>query len=286
MTYTWPDADGNASDTLSTNGSGVLTWQPTIAATPTVNVTSTTVEFTRTQANTFNVLDAIYHDGTSWELAQANSGNTLAEYVVVTAFAASFTASKYGVYPITNALSVGDHYFLSSTVAGGSDTNEGALYSSPLFYVEDANTIHMEVERPAVSIGFASGSTRFRFIVGTAQEVTDGAADFSSIQTAINFSEKGNLIEVLGDGEYVENLTIDREICIVGNGRSSIVSGTIDFTVGADGACLERIKSQYDITVNHFVKGVIIAPTVWVSATAIASGNAVTNSIDPFTEVP
>lgn len=282
-TITLPDDAGNASEVLSTDGFGTLTWQPATVAS--VNVTSTTVEFTRTQANAFSELDAIYHDGASWELAQADNFGTLAEYVVVTANAASFTASKFGVYNKTgHGLSVGDHYFLSSSIAGGSSTAEAPLFSSPLFYVEDANTVHMEVLRPSQTADFASGTTRFRFLVGNSADVTNGAADFSSIQTAINFATAGNVIELLGDRIFLEDITIDRDVAMIGGGHTTIVSGTT--TITSDGVSMERMKGQYDITINVGVKNVIIAPTVWVSATAVASGNATNNSINAFTEVP
>lgn len=50
----------------------------------------------------FNVLDPIYHDGVEWKLAQANAGDTLAEYVVVDVFDVdSFKAAKFGKFDVT-----------------------------------------------------------------------------------------------------------------------------------------------------------------------------------------
>jgi len=102
-------------------------------------------------AHGFSVLDAIYHDGTSWEKAQANDAETLAEYVVTEVTDVdNFVAYKFGEVTVTShGKTVGEHYFLSETVAGGGQTSEPGTYSSPLYYVEDVDTIHIEVYRPA-----------------------------------------------------------------------------------------------------------------------------------------
>lgn len=49
----------------------------------------------------FNVPDPIYHNGTDWQLAQANAADTLAEYVVVEVFDDdNFKAAKFGKFDI------------------------------------------------------------------------------------------------------------------------------------------------------------------------------------------
>jgi len=102
-------------------------------------------------AHGFVLLDAIYHNGTSWVKAQADNADTLAEYVITEVVDVdNFVASKFGEVVITaHGLTIGEHYFLSDSVAGGSTITEPSNFSSPLFYVEDANTVHIEVYRPS-----------------------------------------------------------------------------------------------------------------------------------------
>ena len=101
----------------------------------------------------FNLYEPIYHNGSTWELAQADDAATLAEYIVIAVEDAnSFVATKFGeVEAIGHGFITGEHYFLSSTVAGGAEISESTTWSSPLFYVEDANTLQIEVYRPSVS---------------------------------------------------------------------------------------------------------------------------------------
>lgn len=99
----------------------------------------------------FALLEAIYHNGVSWQKAQANDANTLAQYVVTeVADADNFTAASFGKFEITgHGKTPGEFYFLSDLVAGGSTTVDGEVFSCPLFYVEDANNIHCFVYRPS-----------------------------------------------------------------------------------------------------------------------------------------
>jgi len=105
-------------------------------------------------AHGFSVLDAIYHNGTIWVKAQANSSDTLAEYLITEVIDANnFIAAKFGeLIKSAHGLTVGEHYFLSDTVAGGAQLTEAGVYSAPLFYIEDANTIQLEVYRPSSNL--------------------------------------------------------------------------------------------------------------------------------------
>lgn len=102
-------------------------------------------------AHGFSVLEPIYHNGTSWLKAQANDVETLAEYVVTEVTDVdNFIANKFGEVTVTaHGKTVGEHYFLSELVAGFTQVTEPSNFSSPVFYVEDANTIHIEVYRPS-----------------------------------------------------------------------------------------------------------------------------------------
>lgn len=105
-------------------------------------------------AHGFVVLDAIYHNGTSWVKAQSDSPNTLADYVVSEVIDVdNFIAAKFGeVISTAHGLTVGEHYFLSDTVAGAGQVTQPDIYSAPLYYIEDANTIQLEVYRADANI--------------------------------------------------------------------------------------------------------------------------------------
>lgn len=99
----------------------------------------------------FGKLEPIYHNGITWVSAKADNEETLAEYIVTEwSDANSFIAMKFGqVELIAHGLVAGEHYFLSDTVAGEYNYGNPPSYSCPLFYVEDANTIHVEIYRPS-----------------------------------------------------------------------------------------------------------------------------------------
>jgi microcystin-dependent protein len=113
-------------------------------------------------AHGLTALDVIYHNGTSWVKAQANAGDTIAEYMVVEVFDVdNFKAAKFGKFEITaHGLTVGEHYFLSSTTAGALDVNAPLFgYSCPVVYAEDANNVHVEIYRAdIIGDGIASDS--------------------------------------------------------------------------------------------------------------------------------
>lgn len=100
-------------------------------------------------AHGFSVLDAVYFDGTNWLQAQANADDTVADYVVYQVDDANnFRAAKLGtVTAAAHGLTVGQHYFLSDTVAGGATLTSPAR-SNPLFQILDANTVLLSVMRP------------------------------------------------------------------------------------------------------------------------------------------
>ena len=98
-----------------------------------------------------SALEGIYHDGTDWVKAQADDAGTLAQFVVTEIVDVNnFVAYQFGEVEITaHGKSVGDYYFLSNTILGGTATSEPSTgFSSPLFYVIDVDTIIINVYRP------------------------------------------------------------------------------------------------------------------------------------------
>ena len=107
----------------------------------------TTAEITQ-NSHGFVVKDAIYHNGSAWAKAQANSVNSLALGIVTEKTTNTFVVASSGRFELSShGLTVGQWYYLSSSSAGGLVTTEPAI-SQPIVYVEDANTIQIFQYRP------------------------------------------------------------------------------------------------------------------------------------------
>jgi hypothetical protein len=172
-TLTLPVDGGTAGYVLSTNGSGTTSW----IAPGGGGGSGEVVSFDVLQvAHGFAVLDAIRHNGTDWVKAQANADSTLAQYVVTAvADADNFTASNFGKVTATaHGKTLGEYYFLSTSSAGANtSTTPVSGYNQPLFFVEDANTLHLMVQR-GVSTELLTGSG------GGSTTVTPGAYPYSA----------------------------------------------------------------------------------------------------------
>jgi microcystin-dependent protein len=103
-------------------------------------------------AHGFSLLTPIYHNGTTWVKAMANQSTTLAMYIVTDVSTNSFTAAKFGAVEVTShGLTVGEYYYVSSSVLGGIITTEPLFgFSNPVLYVVDANNIHAMCYRPNI----------------------------------------------------------------------------------------------------------------------------------------
>jgi hypothetical protein len=95
---------------------------------------------------------AVYHDGTDWKLAQANSQDTLGFAVAVVIDADSFYLYTEGLISGLSGLSAGDYYFVSDSVAGSLTATEPtstSSYSNPLFQAQSSTTAIMGQFRPS-----------------------------------------------------------------------------------------------------------------------------------------
>lgn len=99
------------------------------------------------------------------------------------------------------SLSLGDRYFLSSDVAGQYSTEDNdAGFSSPLFYIEDQNTVHIEAYRPVE-------------IVDTAEDtevISVARAAYSDLEDLITSSGEivGSIPAIENNGVVLGSLTI------------------------------------------------------------------------------
>ena len=83
----------------------------------------------------------IYFDGVDYQMAQANSVNTLATEVALPIDTNTFESIVIGMVIGLSGLIPGSWYFVSATVAGGLITTEPSIFSNPIGVAETSSTL-------------------------------------------------------------------------------------------------------------------------------------------------
>ena len=122
-----------------------------------------------------------------------------------------------------------------------------------------------------------SRRNRYDFIVGSAAEVSLGIATYSSIQTAIDQASTGDRILVL-NGNFTEDIVINKEVAIIGQGASTTITGTINLTIDAARCLIKWLRFTGDLTVDansnwHFIR------ECWQANGSSITDNGTDNSI-------
>lgn len=114
-------------------------------------ISSDEVKFDVTMSgHSFSTLNALYHDGSNWALAQADDPETLATHVIVDTDTDIITLGQIGRFEIpSHGLTPGEYYHLSDTTAGLLTEDAEQAYSNPLAYVEDSSHVHLLAFRPS-----------------------------------------------------------------------------------------------------------------------------------------
>ena len=125
LSFIWvlPAEDGNAGQSLATDGSDNLQWIDPSSNWTAVNQAS----------HGFSTGDAIYYNGSNWALAQADDVTTLAVALADVIDANNFNAVFSGEITGLSSLTAGEYYFTSSSVAGEITGTEPAI-SNPILY--------------------------------------------------------------------------------------------------------------------------------------------------------
>jgi len=84
-------------------------------------------------------------------------------------------------------------------------------------------------------------------VVGSAGQVTSGAASQTSINTAIGAVSANGTILILR-GTYTENVSVNKTLLIQGQGLGSVIDGTLTFTSASDDSLVQALKVNDNIT--------------------------------------
>jgi hypothetical protein len=93
------------------------------------------------QSNTYSDGQAVYFNGTDWQLANASSGDTLAIGVIKNVTIDGFTVYLAGPITGLSGLSSGQYYFVSDSVAGlltSTEPTDIGSYSNPILFATSA----------------------------------------------------------------------------------------------------------------------------------------------------
>jgi hypothetical protein len=118
-------------------------------------------------------------------------------------------------------------------------------------------------------------NTSYEAVVGNSAQVASGVATYTSIQNAINSVAPGGRIVIL-QGTFTENIILNKEVCIQGKGRSSIINGTVTFTPASNGSMLKFTKITDNVTID------LMAQAINVSDNWLAPGKSVTGGTNCF----
>lgn len=169
----------------------------------------------------------------------------------------------------TTNTGLGDDNIQSNTVSGGGLTRSSKLKAgTPGQLVVNALTTGYMSEVPDGLAGqfLSTGgpgtiptwvgnplSAQYNRVVGSAADVTSGAAQYSSIATAITAASNDDRLLILPTYNSTENITLGKRLFIAGLGRGSLVNGTWAFQSGSSGSRMKDLKLSDNVTINSGV---------------------------------
>ena len=117
-------------------------------------------------------------------------------------------------------------------------------------------------------------TAQFNRVVGSTADVTSGAAQYSSLVTALAACSDDDRVLLLPSYNSTESVTVSKRLFICGLGHGSTVTGTITFATGSNGTRLRDLRATDNVTVNSGVK------TIYCDM-VLASGKTFVDNSDP-----
>lgn len=166
---------------------------------------------------------------------------------------------------------------------GGTDITLTADQSVQLIY--DTGQSRWVVE---ASPGTSGSGTEVRaqaiypFVIGSAGEVSSGAATHTTFSAAQTAASDGDRITWLR-GTFVENITVSKQLKLDGLGHGSILDGTVTFANTADYSSLKDVKVTGTVTVNSGADGIVVRD-IWLDTGETLVDNGSGNLLEAIVE--
>ncbi len=130
----------------------------------------------------------------------------------------------------------------------------------------------------------ATGATLVRYdaIVGSAAQVTAGSATHSTWASAIAAVSAGDTIYAL-EGTWTENVSVDKQLNIIGSGYGTNITGSLTFTSAADRSNFRNAQFSNSVTINSGAN-LIKVSEVWLASGKTFVDNGTGNLCEGFTE--
>lgn len=151
-----------------------------------------------------------------------------------------------------------------------------------LIWITDLTVLKYDTGSTWVAIAPGTTSAIYDAIVGSSAQVTAGTATHSTWASAIAAVSAGDTIKIL-EGSWTENVTVSKQLNIIGNGYGSYLDGTLTFNSSSDRSKLEAIRMSGDLTLDSGAD-LISVSDVWFAANKTFVDNGTGNVLSGFQE--
>lgn len=114
-------------------------------------------------------------------------------------------------------------------------------------------------------------------VVGSAYQVTQGKAQYSSITSAIAAASTGERIIVLA-GTFSETVTVNKQVTIEGKGYSSYLNGQLIFTSAGSSSGVRGLRIGNHISLESGANNIYVRDC-WLASSAVISDLGASNSL-------
>lgn len=152
-----------------------------------------------------------------------------------------------------------------------------------IIWVTDIPELEVDTGTAWASIGVGNRiGAMFDFVIGSAAQVSSGVATHSTWAGAIAAASATNSIYVLA-GSWTENVTINKQLNIVGNGYGVNLTGSITFATSSDRSYLSGVRTSLDLTINSGVT-LVEVKSIWLASGKTFVDNGTGNLVEGFQE--
>lgn len=156
-----------------------------------------------------------------------------------------------------------------------------AANAGRLIWTTDISKLQVDTGASWVQIN-TSLTNIFDFVIGSAAQVTAGTATHSTWASAIAAASAGDTIQVL-EGTWTENVTVDKQLHIEGNGYGTNLTGSITFSSSSDKSSLDNVRMSDNLTLDSGAD-LISVNNIWFATGKSFVDNGTGNLLSGFQE--